>query len=357
MFSSIKNGLLVEILMNKKYSISSMKELANSRNLVFLSNVYTSCSSNHTWQCCICGHIWEAIPSNIIHRKSGCPKCAGQCQSVRTMQNLAQESGIEFVSKEYKGMKKKHQWRCSNGHYWRTAPSHIKTGTRCPQCSTHINEEKCRFIFEFLVDCKFPSTWNALGVKMQLDGYCQELKLAFEYNGKQHYQEIFHFHRRKKDFEKQQIRDALKSTLCQQKGIRKINIPYTEAVSDMRLEKFIYKNLHELDISCNIGLIDWSKFIGKPSRLEGVVQNAEQVNATCLSELYITAKTRMRFKCKTCSHVWESTPSSIKTGHGCIKCSYKTKRWETRRKNNVIADIKDRLSKPKEESHVSKMQR
>lgn len=316
--------------MNKKYSVSSMKKLASNRNLIFLSRVYTSCSSNHIWQCRTCNHIWNALPSNIIHKNSGCPKCAGQCQTVETMHILAKGAGIEFLSKTYKGMKRRHEWRCLDGHCWITTPSHIKDGTRCPKCSTNINEERCRFIFESLTGYKFPSAWNELSVKMQLDGYCKELQLAFEYNGKQHYQKISHFHRKNGDFEQQQIRDNLKSKLCRKKNIKKIDIPYTEVTSNNHLENFISEHLHKFDIPCDLSLIDWSKFIGKPSRLDRVKQIANNMKLQCMSSIYIDAKTKLIFKCLECNNTWKSTPSNIKTGYGCPVCGY-VKRVKSRK--------------------------
>ncbi len=312
--------------MNRKYSISSMKELAKDRGLDFLSDVYTTCIDKHIWKCLTCQHVWQATPANVIHKKSGCPKCAGQCQTVETMEALAKKSGIEFISKIYRGMKEKHQWKCPDGHCWHTTPMSIKRGSRCHQCSTRIKEEKCRFVFESLTGYKFPSVWNMLSVKMQLDGYCEELNIAFEYQGKQHYQKVPYFHRKNGDLENQQERDSLKSKLCQERGIRKIDVPYTEAVSNQHLERFIA--IHLCDMSLNAS--DWSEFVGKPGRLEETKKIAHRMNLKCLSEIYIDAKTKLSYKCLGCNHVWESTPSNIKTGYGCPVCGY-VKRAKSRK--------------------------
>ncbi|KKL74823.1 hypothetical protein LCGC14_2061080, partial [marine sediment metagenome] len=65
---------------------------------------------------------------------------------------------------------------------------------------------------------------------------CKELKLAFEYNGQQHYERIPHWHRTIDVFVKQQKRDAKKIVLCREKGITLIIIPYTQRC---KLEQFI----------------------------------------------------------------------------------------------------------------------
>lgn len=61
--------------MNKKYCVSSMKRMAQDRELEFVSEVYTNCDSNHAWKCRICDHEWRATPSNI-KTGYGCIKCS-----------------------------------------------------------------------------------------------------------------------------------------------------------------------------------------------------------------------------------------------------------------------------------------
>jgi hypothetical protein len=62
---------------------------------------------------------------------------------------------------------------------------------------------------------------------LELDLYNEELRIAFEYNGKQHYQYIPHFHGDISNFNDQQSRDNGKIALCTANGIKLIIIPYT----------------------------------------------------------------------------------------------------------------------------------
>ena len=55
---------------------------------------------------------------------------------------------------------------------------------------------------------------------MELDGYCEELKIAFEYDGEFHYKDIYD------DYHNQQKRDTIKDKLCKEQGIKLIRIPY-----------------------------------------------------------------------------------------------------------------------------------
>ena len=73
---------------------------------------------------------------------------------------------------------------------------------------------------------------------MELDGYCEELKLAFEYQGKQHHQKMPHyFHKQKDDFSYQLEKDETKRELCRNQGVNLIEVPYTVPMDE--LPKFV----------------------------------------------------------------------------------------------------------------------
>ena len=63
-----------------------------------------------------------------------------------------------------------------------------------------LGEEVSRACLEYIFDTKFlkfrDSSWlkSPKGHSVELDGYCQDLKLAFEYNGVQHYKFVQRFH-------------------------------------------------------------------------------------------------------------------------------------------------------------------
>ncbi len=244
------------------------------------------------------------------------------------MHELAELCGLEFLSNYYRTMKTKYEWKCQNGHMSLIAADSVKRGVRCSYCHRGIKEEECRFIVENLTGHKFP-VGRIIG--LELDGYCKDLNIAFEYNGKQHYEFMPHFHRSRIDFEKQIQRDDKKTAACQKSGINKLDIPYWEATDRKSLTKYIVSSLKNFNTTILPNDIEWKNFHGKRKFLAETIGNAEQVNAVCLSEVYVTAKTKLKFQCKTCEHIWWSTPSNIKTGYGCIKCSYSHKRWDTRR--------------------------
>ncbi len=81
---------------------------------------------------------------------------------------------------------------------------------------------------------------RAVGYRLELDIYIPSLNLAFEYNGKQHYNEEVYkiISRTKGNFENQLYRDRLKKRICKIKGIKLIIIRYDENISkDLILNK------------------------------------------------------------------------------------------------------------------------
>lgn len=79
---------------------------------------------------------------------------------------------------------------------------------------------------------------------LEFDCYNDELKLAVEYNGIQHYKFVPYFHQSKQDFYNQQYRDLIKKDLCAQHNIHLITIPYT--VSTKEIPMFIASELAKL---------------------------------------------------------------------------------------------------------------
>lgn len=100
------------------------------------------------------------------------------------------------------------------------------------------NEERCRFVIETLTGRSFPSarpSWlmNPLSRRcLELDCYNEELKLAIEYNGIQHYRSVG-FNADKMKFRDQVYRDRLKALLCQKNGVRLIVVPHTIKGTDI----------------------------------------------------------------------------------------------------------------------------
>lgn len=213
----------------KRLSIEEMRDIAASHGGQCLSDHYSNVDSKLKWMC-ENGHVWEALPSSI---KKGhwCPFCSGnQKLDMEQVQKTARERGGRCLSTNYQGNHKKLKWQCAEGHTWLATYANISIGRWCPECSSGVGERICRAFFEQLFGKKFPKSrppWliNQDGHQMELDGYCVELALAFEHQGRQHYYQIDHFHSSKNQFLKRQSDDIRKKLLCKENNITLIEIP------------------------------------------------------------------------------------------------------------------------------------
>lgn len=111
-------------------------------------------------------------------------------------------------------------------------------------------EGECRRILETIYGMPFPKAhpdWlvnDITGHKLELDGYCQPLELAFEHMGKQHYDPDDNYNKSDEEYKAMIYRDNLKARLCKERGVYLYVIPYNIPFQD--LENFIRHNAPEV---------------------------------------------------------------------------------------------------------------
>ncbi len=330
--SNVKKGhwcpkcAIKRITNNQKSSIEEMYKLAENQDGKCLSKKYVNARSKLTWECKE-GHIWRTKPDHIM---SGhwCPKCAGiERLSIEDMHKLAENKDGECISKNYINAQTKLKWRCKDSHIWETTPNKIKSGRWCPICSEGVSERICRQFFEYIFNKKFPKKkfkWlvNKEGNQMELDGYNRELKLGFEYQGRQHYIFIPHFHHNKETFKKRLEDDRLKKELSKLKGINLIEVPYTidyDKMQDFIISQCKMRNINIPNIESKIDFKEFNVF--SKDNLSNLKKIAKKREGICLSKEYINARSKLKWQCKE-GHIWEAIPDSIKRGSWCRKCSY-----------------------------------
>jgi len=120
-------------------------------------------------------------------------------------------------------------WECNKCKYtWTATFKNIRNKIYvCPKCNKNKlkGENLCRAVFNFIFDKKFIKIrpeWLRYKRCLELDGYCEELNIAFEYNGKQHY-EVTIFNNEKK-LEKQKLRDDFKIKNCKKQKVKLVII-------------------------------------------------------------------------------------------------------------------------------------
>ena len=333
----IKQGRWCKKCSGKFLTIENMQMIAEERNGKCLSTKYISYHTKLEWMCAE-GHRWEATPGHVKGNKSWCLVCSGsQRLTIESMQQIAKERSGKCLSKKYFNKDTRLKWECYQGHIWEASPGNVKKGTWCPQCSYFYSEELCRTTFQQLFGMNFVKkrpVWlqSPDGFRMELDGYCAELKLAFEYNGVQHYEDIPYF-QQKDSLEKISSRDVLKSSLCEENGIHLIIITYKDNL--IELPKLIQKKLKEIGINFkNVnfdGPIDFNRVYEHKNKIEEMQKFAENKNGKCISTKYINSKTKLKWMCSK-GHTWEAVPSSLKAGSWCPTCAGR---------NKTIADMNE----------------
>lgn len=170
--------------------------------------------------------------------------------TIESAHRIAQENDGKCLSKEYINYNTKLEFKCNTcNHNWLLTPNGLRMGNWCPNCKSLRSERLCREYLENKTLKQFPKIKPTWLHGLELDGYCKELNLAFEYNGKQHYEFVNIFHTSKKDLKAQQIRDKNKEELCNKKKIALIKIHYKyNSKNPKRMYNYIDNQLNILDI-------------------------------------------------------------------------------------------------------------
>lgn len=211
----------------RKRTIKDMNDLVKHFGGKCLSSKYINATTKLKWQCKN-NHTWFSTPHAI--KRHWCLICAGKDKkTIQHANELAKLKGGKCLSKHYKNAKSKLEWSCKDKHTWFSVYDSIRNGTWCPFCATFKTENWCREAFEYYLNNKFPKSrpyfLRSRSKKcFELDGYCEELNLAFEYNGAHHYRKILKFKSTDKSLAEQKRRDSIKRIRCNQNNITLITI-------------------------------------------------------------------------------------------------------------------------------------
>ncbi|CAE7214141.1 unnamed protein product [Symbiodinium natans] len=200
-----------------------------------LAKDYKNARTKVQWKCGS-GHLWRAFVSDVIYKGTWCPEC--RKIGLARLQEHAASLGGRCLSKTYSNQNVNVLWECQLGHTWKaSANSILHNKTWCPQCASASwkTEAEVRSILEAIfAPSTFESSYPEFLGGLQLDGYCSELSLAFEYQGEQHFDPDNYYHfGDPRSFERQLERDVRKRQLCEEMGVRLVLVPYF--ASDKRL--------------------------------------------------------------------------------------------------------------------------
>ena len=117
-----------------------LKEIVRNKYGIILSEKYLGSKIKLQFKCKE-KHKWQALPLDIKNG-SWCPECAkinrnnNRKLTIKQMKLIAIERGGKCLSKVYINSVVKLEWKCSEGHIWKAKPSHIKSGSWCPECAS-----------------------------------------------------------------------------------------------------------------------------------------------------------------------------------------------------------------------------
>lgn len=324
-------------------ALLALKQLAKNKGGECLSEHYLGARTKHFWRCAK-GHEWEAPPYSI-RAGTWCMKCGGaERLSLSDIQETAQQFGGTCLSTKYTNSSQKLHWRCSAGHEWFAVAYHVRGGHWCPTCMAGNSERICKDLMERMFGqpfLKVKPEWliNDRGNRMELDGYCAELQIAFEFHGQQHYQHVGHFHQGNKTLEQRQLDDKNKESLCSEHGVRLLVIPHT--VGFDALPHFIaeFAKLNHIPLRCDdVDKLNATNVV-LPEMLEKMRALARTKGGQCLSEDYVNNNTHLTWQCDK-GHTWEAVPGSVQQGSWCPKCAGRLKGEEALENLREIARSK-----------------
>ncbi len=250
----------------------------------------------------------------------------------------AENRNASILSPEsaYQDVNSKLSWLCSEGHeFWQSFYNVYYHACWCTRCTINVQEEICRFFLEQMFGKKFPSTrpiWcvNSKGKRLELDGYNEELLLAFEHNGLQHYRicKALNIDDDQEKLARRQDNDMQKQQLCHLHQVRLIIIP--EMLSHIgvnKLEQFIIEQLKNIPhllgriVKRNISIKEYIPRIKSNDKLQEAQHLAESKGGQCLSKTYIAAVSPLEWICEH-GHKWPTSLHNIKSGSWCPVCAW-----------------------------------
>lgn len=213
---------------NAPVDIEWFREYAIERGGICLSDSLENIKSIIQFRCAR-NHEWRATAASVRHFKTWCGRCAPNAKATRDDadqiaryfggrclgQTRSKDGGTQWI------------WECAQKHRWTQRYSVVKRGHWCGDCSAYLGERICRAHMEAIFETQFPRcrpSWlvGDRGVPLELDGFSEDLLVAFEHQGRQHYREVGHFNGVLADLQR---RDRLKAEICKERGVRLALIP------------------------------------------------------------------------------------------------------------------------------------
>lgn len=327
-FQALKNVKILckECVRNEKFEVLNTfctqkgGVLLNSEYINEISPIQITCKNNHTFTSC-----WS-----YIFRNQWCKFCAGKkiFEPFKQIAKIASDKGGELLSKESDFVKEFTskdylKFRCKFNHEFSSiAASIMNSNSWCPICSKSLSERKVRLWFEKIFNNKFENVKNLNWLKdpisnrnLELDGFNKESNIAFEFNGKQHYEEV--------NFKSGNVfmnfydKTDLKLKLCKENNVKLFIIPYFR-MNELKL--CIEEQSKELDIKLpddfhSISINENEAYYNTDANQIAINKTKsllEKIGLTLISTVFAGQKQKLDIICSFCKKEYRHTPEQIR---------------------------------------------
>lgn len=218
----------------------------------------------------------------------------------------------------------------------------------CPNCSRGLYERLCRVALERIFGHPFPKKRpeglkNSRGNQMELDGFCEKLRIAFEHHGKHHYSTNSHIYqflkgKKKKELALKQRKsdDRRKRQWCNENKIALLEIPEIETLTKLsELRGLILKKCTylELDVPFPDTQIDYKKaYTHDPTKLFKEALRDKKIKVDLKN--WFGTQHFYDHKCLVCKYRWNR---KLTISSGCPKCHKKSRTKHT--KENLLSEV------------------
>lgn len=301
---------------------------------------YTNAHFKWKCECLVCGSIVTPTYATVQSKGAGCKTCRYRkirehlVSSIDDVEFEVKKRGGNLLSIDYVNTDTPLQVKCSLGHQFEIRFSHIKRGQWCPTCNKGSkSEEIARTTFEQIFGKPFPKKrpkWlrNIRGNQMEIDGYCEELQIGFEYQGIQHFSlPLFN-----SDVNQRIEDDKLKAELCAANGVSLFILTYEMKYEDFPHE--IYIQASKLGIRMpsdwNEKTIDIYQAFIREDRIEELREILGKKLIQVLSPKYLGSNEYVELQCLKCRHKWKAKGNAFFNSRriaGCDKCARRRAGW------------------------------
>ena len=247
--------------------------------------------------------------------------------TIKKIKALAKSRGGKLLSKKYIKQHQRLKFICKFGHRFdQNANNLLRPEIWCPECSSGLGERMTRIAFQRIFKKKFVKMrpeWlkNADGNLLELDGYNEKLKLAFEHQGKQYFIKKPHFHKSWKKYNRDRYLEnaALKKKICRKKGVKLViikDVPNSTKINQLKYfikeklknskNKYIkkcLKNIDKLRINFN--------FAYKHNHILALRKLAKSKGGKLISKYYLGAHVNLKFQCKYKHKIFLAMPADV----------------------------------------------